>query len=246
MADAAGQFSRIDLNTHALLLDVDGTLVDIAPRPDQVVVPPALIDTLARLNDRTGGAVAFVSGRKIAVLDVLFAPLTLAAVGVHGAEVRAGPGAVERLAEPLPVLLRQQAAEAAAALGILIEDKEIALTLHFRQAPDKQPRVEALAARLRDAFAGEGLDIAHNKMVVEVVRRGVNKGAGVAALMQRRPFSGRRPVFVGDDRTDEQGFDVMPQFEGAAYSIARDYPGLAGTFESAAAFRAALQALAGV
>ena len=122
MADAAQQFSRIDLNTHALLFDVDGTLLDIAPRPDQVVVPPALIETLARLNDRTGGAVAFVSGRKIAVIDALFKPLTLAAVGVHGAEMRTGSGSLERLVEPLPVFLREQAAEAAKVLGIVIED----------------------------------------------------------------------------------------------------------------------------
>ena len=75
MADAAQQFSRIDLNTHALLFDVDGTLLNIAPRPDQAVVPPELIDTLARLNERTGGALAFVSGRKIAVLDAALAML---------------------------------------------------------------------------------------------------------------------------------------------------------------------------
>jgi trehalose 6-phosphate phosphatase len=244
MADAAEQFSRIDLNTHALLFDVDGTLLDIAPRPDQVAVPPALIETLRRLNERSRGAVAFISGRKIAVLDALFRPLTLAAVGVHGAEMRTVPGSIERLVEPLPVLMRQQAAEAAAVLGILIEDKEIAVTLHFRQAPEKEAAVEALAARLRDRFAGEALEIARNKMVVELVRRGVNKGAGISALMQRPPFKGRRPIFVGDDRTDEHGFDVMPQFKGAAYSIGREYPGLAGIFESAAAFRATLQALA--
>ena len=245
MADAAQQFSRIDLNTHALLFDVDGTLLNIAPRPDQVVVPPGLIETLQRLNERTGGAVAFVSGRKIAVIDALFTPLTLAAVGVHGAEMRSGPGSIERLVEPLPVLLRQQAAEAAKVLGILIEDKEIAVTLHFRLAQEKEAAVEALAARLRDQFPGEALDIARNKMVVELIRRGVNKGAGIAALMARAPFKGRRPVFVGDDRTDEHGFDAMPQFKGAAYSIAREYPGLAGIFDNAAAFRAALQALAG-
>jgi trehalose 6-phosphate phosphatase len=244
MAGAAERFSQIDLNTHALLFDVDGTLVDIAPRPDLVVVPPDLIESLRRLDERTAGAVAFVSGRKIANIDALFKPLTLPAIGVHGAEVRVGRGSIERRAEPLPVLLRRKAAEAADALGILVEDKEISVTMHFRQAPEKEPQVEALAARLLDEFSGEALDIERNKMIVEVIRRGINKGAGIAALMARAPFAGRAPVFVGDDATDEKGFAMMPRLHGKAYSVGRDYPGIAGIFDSPAAFRGALQALA--
>jgi trehalose 6-phosphate phosphatase len=244
MAGAAAQFSQIDLTTHALLFDVDGTLVDIAPRPDLVVVPPDLIESLRRLDERAAGAVAFVSGRKIANIDALFAPLILPAIGVHGAEMRVGRGSIERRAEPLPVLLRRKAAEAADALGILVEDKEISVTMHFRQAPAKEPQVEALAARLLNEFSGEALDIERNKMIVEVIRRGINKGAGIAALMARAPFAGRTPVFVGDDATDEKGFAMMPRLHGKAYSVGRDYPGIAGVFDSPAAFRGALQALA--
>jgi trehalose 6-phosphate phosphatase len=244
MADAAAAFSRIDLKTHALLLDVDGTLLDIAPRPDLVVVPPGLIEDLTRLQERAGGAIAFVSGRKIAVLDALFKPLVLPAVGVHGAEMRVGPRSIERRAEPLPVLLRGKLAAGANALGLLSEDKEISVTIHFRQAPEKESEAEALVARACEEFSAELVDIARNKMIVEVIRRGVNKGAGIEALMARPPFAGRMPVFVGDDATDERGFAVMPRFGGMAFSVGRAFPGLAGILPDPAAFRAALHALA--
>jgi trehalose 6-phosphate phosphatase len=244
MADAAAAFPRIDLKTHALLLDVDGTLLDIAPRPDLVVVPPGLIEDLTRLQDKSGGAVAFVSGRKISVMDALFKPLLLPAVGVHGAELRVGRGSIERPTEPLPVLLRQKLIAGAGVLGLLTEDKEISLTIHFRQAPEKEKDAEALVARACAEFPAEALDIARNKMIVEVIRRGIDKGAGIAALMTRPPFAGRSPVFVGDDATDEKGFAVMPRFRGMAFSVGRDFPGLSGIFVDPAAFRAALQALA--
>ncbi len=232
------------MTTTALLLDVDGTLIDIAPRPDLVVVPAGLITDLQRLHDMSGGAVAFVSGRKISVMDALFAPLLLPAVGVHGAEMRIGRGSIERCAEPLPVLLRQKLVDGANALGLLSEDKEISVTIHFRLAPEKEKDAEALAAAACGQFATEPLHIERNKMIVEVMRRGINKGAGIEALMARAPFAGRIPIFVGDDATDEKGFAVMPAFKGMAFSIGREYPGLSGIFPDPAAFRAALRALA--
>ncbi len=244
MADAAAAFSSIDLKTHALLLDVDGTLLDIAPRPDLVVVPPGLIEDLARLQEKTGGAVAFISGRKIAVMDALFKPLVLPAVGVHGAEMRVGPGSIERRAEPLPVLLRQKLVDGAKALGLLTEDKETSVTIHFRLAPEKEGAAETLVASARHDFSAEPLHIERNKMIVEVMRQGIDKGAGIEALMARAPFAGRLPVFVGDDATDEKGFAVMPRLRGMAFSIGRDFPALAGIFPNPAAFRAALRALA--
>ena len=244
MADAAAAFSRIDLKTHALLLDVDGTLLDIAPRPDLVVVPPGLVEDLRRLHERSGGAVAFVSGRKIAALEALFKPLVLPAVGVHGAEMRMGRGSIERRAEPLPVLLRQKLVDGATALGLLSEDKEISVTIHFRLAPEKEKEAEALAASACQGFAAEPLRIERNKMIVEVMRAGINKGAGIAALMAHAPFTDRIPIFVGDDATDDKGFAAMPGFKGLAFSVGRDHPALTGIFPNPAAFRAALQALA--
>ena len=245
MADAAAAFSRIDLKTHALLLDVDGTLLDIAPRPDLVTVPPGLIEDLRRLHDLSAGAVAFISGRKIAVMDALFKPLVLPAVGVHGAEIRVGRGSIERRSEPLPVLLRQKLVDGARALGLLTEDKETSVTIHFRLAPEKEKDAEALVARACREFSAENLHIARNKMIVEVMRGGIDKGAGIEALMARAPFAGRIPVFVGDDATDEKGFAAMASFKGVAFSVGREYPALAGIFANPGAFRGALRALAG-
>jgi len=244
MADAAAAFSSIDLKTHALLLDVDGTLLDIAPKPDLVTVPPGLIDDLTRLHDRSGGAVAFVSGRKISVLDALFKPLILPAVGVHGAEMRVGGGSIERRADPLPAVLRQKLIEGASALGLLTEDKEISVTVHFRLAPEKEKAAETLVASACRDFSAEPLHVERNKMILEVMRRGIDKGAGIEALMTHPPFAGRIPVFVGDDATDEKGFAAMTRFNGVAFSIARDFPGLRGIFADPAAFRAALGVLA--
>jgi trehalose 6-phosphate phosphatase len=244
MADAAAAFSRIDLKTHALLLDVDGTLLNIALHPDLVVVPPGLIDDLARLQEKTGGAAAFISGRKISVMDALFKPLVLPAVGVHGAEMRVGSDSIERRAEPLPVLLRAKLVDGANALGLLSEDKETSVTIHFRLAPEKEGAAEALVASACHDFSAEPLHIERNKMIVEVMRQGINKGAGIEALMARAPFAGRVPVFVGDDATDEKGFATMAGLKGMAFSVGRDYPALAGIFPDPAAFRAALRALA--
>jgi trehalose 6-phosphate phosphatase len=101
-----------------------------------------------------------------------------------------------------------------------------------------------LVARACREFSAEQLHIARNKMIVEVLRGGIDKGAGIEALMARAPFAGRIPVFVGDDATDEKGFAVMPRFGGMAFSVGRAYPALAGIFPDPAAFRAALRALA--
>jgi trehalose 6-phosphate phosphatase len=158
--------------------------------------------------------------------------------------MRVGRGSIERRAEPLPVLLRQQLVDGANALGLLSEDKEFSVTIHFRLAPEKEKDAEALVASACDEFCAEPLDIERNNMIVEVIRRGVNKGAGIEALMARPPFAGRIPVFVGDDATDEKGFAVVPRFGGMAFSIGRPFPGLDGIFRDPAAFRAVLQALA--
>lgn len=244
MPNAAEKVAALDLATHALLLDVDGTLLDIAPNPDQVHVPADLRDILTRLSERAAGAVALVSGRQISVLDDLFKPLRLSAVGVHGAEMRVVPGALERRAEPLPRTLRQMLAAGAASLGVISEDKGFSVTLHFRRAPEKQAAVEELAERARKDFAAEAIEVVRNKMVVEIVRRGVDKASGVKALMTRPPFRDRTPVFVGDDATDETVFAILPELKGLGFSIARDVPGLSGIFPSAAEFRGALGALA--
>jgi trehalose 6-phosphate phosphatase len=203
----------------ALFLDVDGTLLEIAAIPAAVRVPERAIGLLRSLHARLGGALALVSGRRIADLDALFAPLSLPVAGVHGAERRdaAGnrstPDRGSRLTPARRVLAAWQAAHA----GTLLEDKGAALALHYRAAPEwegaaRRAAIEALAA------VGPEFHLQEGKKVLELKAYTTGKGSAIAAFMQEPPFLGRVPVFVGDDVTDEDGFETVNRLDG--YSIA--------------------------
>ena len=96
------------LDEIAILLDIDGTLLELMPTPREVWVPPGLSETLQRLVERTSGALALVSGRPIRDLDKLFEPLQLPAVGGHGAETRLRPGEAPERIPDLDVNLRRR------------------------------------------------------------------------------------------------------------------------------------------
>ena len=202
----------------ALFLDFDGTLVDIAPRPEAVVVPEGLLDTLRGLEDYLGGAVAVVSGRPIAQIDGFLHPLRLPAAGVHGAERRRADGSLSFL--DTPALDRVEAAAQQLAReheGLLVERKRGSLALHYRQAP----ALEALClAVMEDAVqASEGLALLRGKMVVEAKPSGVSKGHAIEAFLQEPPFAGRTPVFIGDDVTDEVGFATVQRLGGLGVKV---------------------------
>ncbi len=210
-----------ELPAHAaLLLDLDGTLIDFAPTPDAVVVPPGLIDTLAGLRDRLGGALAVVTGRPIADVDALLGDAPTAVAGEHGAAVRHRPGeAVERMALPAlrPDWIGAAEAAAAAHPGALLERKEGSLVLHFRRAPEAGPALHAVfAALLPDA---PGFVIMQAAMAWEFKPRGADKGRAVAALMDRPPFRGRLPVYIGDDITDEDGMRAARALGGFGWRV---------------------------
>ena len=238
-------FPALDVKSVALLLDVDGTLIDIKPSPGEVHVSPELRDMLARLSRQTGGALALVSGRSIADLDRLFAPLELPAIGGHGAEMRLRAGKVVQGAAPLPQDLRQQLADAATpGSGIVVEDKGYSLALHYRNDPQHEERLRASIAAGRAAFPGEATEVQPGKFMFEVKRPGVSKGEAVRALMMQPPFAGRQPVFIGDDATDELVFVLLPGMEGLGFSVGRQFAGLAGIFDLPKQVRRALQRLA--
>ena len=244
--DAAfDNFTNLDLSATALLFDVDGTLIDIGPTPHDVAVPEALPDTLRRLYDRTGGAVALVSGRPVHDLDHMFAPLVLPAIGGHGAEVRLRRGETPARAEDLPDDLRRHLAEAAGTdSGIVVEDKGYSVTLHYRMAPSEAERLRRYIARERAAFPQETTELLVGKAMFEVRRPGTSKGLAVCDLMGRPPFAGRTPVFFGDDVTDESVFDILPSIGGKGFGVGRHFPGAAGVFRKPGDVRAALQRLA--
>ncbi|HZP70951.1 MAG TPA: trehalose-phosphatase [Pseudolabrys sp.] len=238
-------FTGLDLRKIALLLDVDGTIVDIGPSPTEVHVSEALLRSLRRIYELSDGAVALVSGRRIADLDRLFSPLGLPSIGGHGAEMRVRDGEVFYWGRPLPRELRVRLADAArVGPGVIVEDKEYSVALHYRRAPERAEQLRRRIADARAAYPAEPTELLPGKAMFEVKRPGINKGETIRKLMAHAPFAGRAPVFIGDDVTDESVFKVLPEIGGKGFGVSRHFPGLTGVFDSPAQVRSALDSLA--
>jgi trehalose 6-phosphate phosphatase len=204
----------------ALLLDMDGTLIDMAPTPDSVVVPPGLPDTIAALRDALGGALAIVTGRPIETVDRLLGAAPGAVAGEHGGAIRfAADAAIERPDLPAPPAAWLEAAEdlARSFPGALLERKTRGFALHYRQAPQAGPVFKEALAALVGSMPQFQLLPAH--MLWEVRPVGADKGGATVALMARAPFAGRLPVFIGDDVTDEDGMREARRLGGAGYRV---------------------------
>ncbi|WP_208976902.1 trehalose-phosphatase [Stappia sp. ES.058] len=216
----------------ALFLDFDGTLVDIAPTPDGVRTANGLVDTLAGLMTQLGGAVAIVSGRPIREIDGFLDPLTLPAAGLHGLQTRFHSEDEIEGAPVGPELAILKAALSGSGLigrGVSIEDKGAALAVHYRIAPDCE---QAVLEVMQDAISElPDLHLVHGKMVVEAKPAYRDKGWAVTTFMERAPFAGRTPVFVGDDTTDEDGIRITEAIGGFGIKV--------GDAESLARFRIA-------
>lgn len=193
---------------NCLFLDLDGTLLDLRDDPATIHADVALLALLNDCVQRLGGALAVISGRPIADLDLCFEPLRLAAAGIHGLERRSADGTTAVLPSNV-AKLRGAALRLAAAMKDLpqsqLEDKGVSLALHWRRAPQHATALRQLA---RDALAqlGSSYRLLEGNCVVELLPRMANKGDAVRAFLGEAPFQGRRPVFVGDDLTDLPGF----------------------------------------
>lgn len=211
-------FAELLSPASALFLDFDGTMVDIAPQPHAVHVPQPLIDALRWLHDELEGAVAIISGRPIAQIDALIAPLQLAVAGVHGAERRGTDGQVTLLStHPLEHVEAVARSLAAAHAGLLVENKRGSLALHYRQAPELETLcVEAMQEAVA---ASPGLNLLRGKMVVEAKPGGASKGRAIEAFLHEPPFAGRSPIFIGDDITDEVGFATVQRLGGLGIKV---------------------------
>jgi trehalose 6-phosphate phosphatase len=229
----------------ALFLDIDGTLLDMARTPDAVVVPGELKQALVRLYDELDGALAFVSGRSLVAVDRLFAPLKTAAVGCHGAEVRGTDGNLRAMADPIPNPVRMIFRGLAERHpGTVLEDKVYALALHYRLAPEARASLEAAMEKHASLFAAEKIAIQQGKAVIDAKPLGIDKGAGVRALLRQPPFQGRVPVFGGDDTTDLDVFHILPELGGQGFSVGGALQGAAFEFPSPRAVREWLSDLA--
>lgn len=206
------------LRGSSLFLDFDGTLVEIADRPDAVSVDARLAELMRRLSGQLDGRIAVISGRAGAEVRELLGACVATIVGSHGLEFHRPGGQVEMVERP-PALDRAAAAMrdlAAEIPGLLVEDKPLGAALHFRQVPSAEQASIALALRLAADF---GLELQHGKMMVELRAAGGDKGSAVRALMREPPFAATRPVFMGDDLTDEAGFLAARTLGGAAVLV---------------------------
>ena len=207
----------------ALFLDVDGTLIELAPRPELVRVPDGLPSLIIRLSAEREGALALISGRPLAQLDQLFQPWQGAAAGLHGLERRRADGILDCVvdgdsAAAIDSLRPKLAALAADGTGLTLEDKGGTLALHYRAAPQREPEVRTVVETLYREMASV-LRLITGKMVVEFQPRSADKGRAIAAFLAEPPFLGRRPVFVGDDTTDEDGFAETRRRGGIAVRV---------------------------
>jgi trehalose 6-phosphate phosphatase len=223
----------IDIAQVAILLDVDGTILDVAATPQSVVVPASLVRTLGELHARTDGALALVSGRLIENLDDLFVPLRLPCVGGHGVEWRIADNAPmqKRHAGMSPILKEQVTAAVTIDPRIIVEDKGSSLAVHYRLAPELGPLIKNKMAAILDRATAEKLEILCGKAVIEIKPLGFNKGTAVCELLQNPPFVQRIPLFVGDDVTDESVFAALPALGGFSYSVGREVAGIEGIFD---------------
>src|SRR5580704_4241605 len=234
------------LDEYAILLDIDGTLLDLAPTPREVWVPPGLAKTLNRLVEKTSGALALVSGRSLNDIDLIFAPEQFPAVGGHGAEMRISTDseAVATHAPPMDKELKGRlAAIAKLSPGILLEDKGYSLALHYRLAPHAEKAIYEAVSLIRADLPNAPIEVLPGKCVCEIKQSGFDKATGVRELISHLPFRGRRPIFIGDDVTDESVFAIMPDLGGLAFSVGRRAQGVTGYFDEPRDVRAWLASL---
>jgi trehalose 6-phosphate phosphatase len=204
-----------------LFLDVDGTLVELTDTPSQTKADPEIISLLREVAERLGGALALVSGRRIGTLDELFAPLRLPAAGLHGVERRKADGSIQGAN-----FVDSQLDPARAAIkalvdshpGTLFEDKDRTIAVHFRMAPHSEQIVrESIIGIVKPL--GRNYHIQAGKMMFEIKPRGFTKATAIQAFMKEAPFSGRRPVFIGDDLTDQDGFAMVEAHGGISVGV---------------------------
>ncbi|RUX36715.1 trehalose-phosphatase [Mesorhizobium sp. M4A.F.Ca.ET.020.02.1.1] len=220
---------RLPEGRWALFLDIDGTLLEHAAHPDAVSVSKELRFLLQAIERRLDGALAFITGRSVAAVDRLFEPLKLRTAGLYGLEHRLVPGGpVEAADEPADMAaLADEIELELASQAVYVERKGPVLAVHTRAAPHLLARatelVEAALTRLP-----KGYRVIAGNAGVELMPLDAAKGAAIRRFLQLDPFTGRRPVFLGDDTSDENGFDTVNAVGGISIRVKPQGPTAAG------------------
>ncbi|POR49058.1 trehalose 6-phosphatase [Paraburkholderia eburnea] len=212
---------ELPFDRTAFFFDFDGTLVDLAPTPDGVLVQPDMLALLGALRRATHGAVAIVSGRGIDSIDSFLGMPDLPIAGLHGAERRDANGDTQRVGFNDQRLLHMEQVLAEVVrthAGMLLEIKGAALALHYRNAPEHENTARAATEKLAAEFA-DAYVLQPGKMVYEIKPKDVDKGRALRAFLNEPPFAGRTPVFAGDDLTDEKGFAVVNEMGGLSIKV---------------------------
>ncbi|HYL31749.1 MAG TPA: trehalose-phosphatase [Stellaceae bacterium] len=204
----------------ALFLDFDGTLVEIAATPQRIEIAAGLPDLLQRVAAQLGGALAVISGRPLDELVHFLAGYTGAAAGIHGLERRSATGVVQRPSPDAALdLIRPIVRQfATATSGATVEDKGLAIAIHYRGRPELADACRQIAEQAVQ-LSQNHLAMLAGKMVVELRPQAANKGSAAQAFLTEPEFRGRRPIFVGDDRTDEEGFAAVNRLGGFAVHV---------------------------
>jgi trehalose 6-phosphate phosphatase len=231
----------------ALFIDIDGTLLEMAPTPDAVVVPASLSAMLDALSRTLGGALALSTGRSVAEADRILAPLQLITSGVHGTEVRTSPaGETTMLVQPTSAsLLKEILDVASVSPDIVVEKKGAGIAVHYRKAPELRPYLEEELGKI--AGRRDTIILRPGRRVLEVLPKGYSKGAGLASLMRIAPFKGRLPIMIGDDYGDESALAMAVELGGIGLRVAGEYfPPERADFTGVAATRSWLAKVAGL
>jgi trehalose 6-phosphate phosphatase len=211
--------------THAVFLDFDGTLVDLAAVPDAVIVPDGLAATLSRASEALAGALCVVSGRALEQFDRFLPRLAIDFAAEHGAVLSHADAVPPPGARIWPAGWDGVIAEAAQDLeGVTVERKPRSVAFHFRKRPNREARLVALGGRLM-ACAPDAYEMIASKMTVEIKSRLASKGAAIAAMMERSAYRGRVPVFVADDESDRAGFEMVLRLGGIALHVDHAFGG---------------------
>lgn len=222
MTDNLVLSKALPLHQYAIFLDIDGTLLGLQTDPGAVISDAPLRDLLGRLNERCSGRLALISGRSVAEIDRIFSPLRLRCAGSHGSERRFAPENDHEVCRSDSDVWTSIASELArfveANEGLLLERKPTGFALHYRPRPelenDCRQIIETVAQRVDTSH-----EVLHGKKVAELVPAGFNKGTAIAEFLALPEYSNATPIFIGDDTTDEAGFDVVNRHNGISVRV---------------------------